>query len=80
MGTITLKFGGRRYDIALEDRYAQIEEECLKNIFHPDQDNDIKILLQAYLKQCHETYRMKEELETLLKKITSGLETDKSSS
>ncbi len=69
MKKISLVIGGRRYTITLEEPYAQKIEKELTGLFDPANDNETKILLQAFLTKQIEYLELEQRLEELLKKI-----------
>lgn len=73
MGKVSLRFGGKKYDISLEEKYNDLEEECLKKVFSIDSENDVKDLLHAYLRVCHEKIELQHQMEELLHKLESKL-------
>ncbi len=67
---ITLTINGSRFDIDLEDGFANYMEDELETVFNVHGNNDIKTLLQAYIKKNHEMYESKQMLERSLKKLS----------
>lgn len=67
---ITLTINGSRFDIDLEDGFAHYMEDELETVFNVHGNNDIKTLLQAYIKKNHEMYESKQMLERSLKKLS----------
>lgn len=67
---ITLTINGSRFDIDLEDGFAYYMEDELETVFNVHGNNDIKTLLQAYIKKNHEMYESKQMLERSLKKLS----------
>ena len=68
---ITLTVNGSRFDIDIEDGFAIYIEQELDDNFNVHGNNDIKTLLQAYIKKNYEVYESKQMLERTLKKVTS---------
>jgi len=66
---IGLHIGGRRFDVDVEDRFANFLEEQMLGDFNMDGNNDIKILLQAYVRKNHDLYLQNQKAEEILKKI-----------
>lgn len=73
MGKISLRFNGKKYDITLEEKYHKLESEYIRDVFSMDGENDLKDLLQAYLKVCNEKIELQDEMIHLLKKLESNL-------
>ena len=67
---ITLTVNGSRFDIDLEEGFAKYIEQELEESFNVHGNNDIKTLLQAYIKKNYELYESKQMLERTLKKIS----------
>jgi len=66
---ITLTVNGSRFDIDLEDGFAAYIEKELDESFNVHGNNDIKTLLQAYIKKNYELYESKQMLQRTLKKL-----------
>jgi len=66
---ITLTVNGSRFDIDLEDGFADYIEKDLGENFNVHGNNDIKSLLQAYVKKNYEIYQAEQMLTSTLKKI-----------
>jgi len=66
---ITLSINGSRFDIDLEDGFATYMERELEEHFNVLGNNDVKILLQAYIKKNYEYFESKEKLEQLANKL-----------
>ena len=65
---IGLNIGGRRFDVDLEDDFAIFLEKNMEKDFNVEGNNEIKILLQAYVRKNHELYTQEKELENLVDK------------
>ena len=69
MKKVTITIEGKKYDISLENKFAEkIEEDILKD-FSPTQSSDTKALLSAYLKKCFEYYTLLENIKDIYEKI-----------
>ncbi len=66
---VTLTINGSRFDIDLEDGFAGYMDNELDKEFNIHGNNDIKSLLQAYIKKNYELYEAKQKLKETLKKI-----------
>jgi len=66
---ITLTINGSRFDIDLEDSFAAYMEKDLEEKFNVNGNNDVKTLLQAYVKKNHEVYEAEQMLYSTLKKM-----------
>jgi hypothetical protein len=66
---ITLTINGSRFDIDLEDGFASYMEKELDDNFNIHGNNDIKTLLQVYVKKNYELYEAGKMLQNTMKKL-----------
>ena len=66
---IGLHIGGRRFDVDVEDRFANFLQKQMLEDFNMEGNNDIKILLQAYVRKNHDLYLQNQKVEEILEKI-----------
>jgi len=66
---ITLTVNGTRFDIDLEDGFAEYVEAEIAENFNVEGNNDIRRLLQAYIKKNHEVYEAEKMLDNTIKKL-----------
>lgn len=66
---ITLTVNGSRFDIDLEEGFADYVEKELEKSFNIHGNNDIKTLLQAYVKKNYELYEAEKALKNMMKKL-----------
>lgn len=66
---ITLTINGSRFDIDLEDSFASYMEKELDENFNMHGNNDIKSLLQIYVKKNYELYEARNMLQNTMKKL-----------
>lgn len=66
---ITLTINGSRFDIDLEDGFASYMERELDENFNIHGNNDIKTLLQVYVKKNYEFYEAGKMLQNTMKKL-----------
>ena len=71
---ISITLSGNRFDIDLEEEFADFLKSALAKDLSTDANNDPKKVLQAYVKKCHELYEIEKKLETLGKQITTNLQ------
>jgi hypothetical protein len=64
-----LHIGGRRFDVDVDDKFALFLEHQMTKDFNMDGNNDLKILLQAYVRKNHELFMQDQEMKELLKKL-----------
>ncbi len=68
---IGLHIGGRRFDVDVEEKFAMFLEMQMQKDFNMEGNNDLKALLQAYIRKNHELYLQNQEIEEILKKMES---------
>lgn len=66
---ISLHVGGRRFDVDVEDGFAIFLEHQMTKDFNIDGNNDLKALLQAYVRKNHELFIQEQKMQEILKKI-----------
>ncbi|WP_345970767.1 MULTISPECIES: hypothetical protein [Sulfurimonas] len=63
---VSLTVNRSRFDIDLDDAFADFLLEQLDKDFKLDANNDLKILLQAYVRKNYELFELESRLETIL--------------
>ena len=66
---IGLHIGGRKFDVDVEEKFANFLQEQMQHDFNMDGNNDVKILLQAYVRKNHELYMQNQKVDEILEKI-----------
>jgi hypothetical protein len=66
---IGLHIGGRRFDVDVEDKFAAFLEDEMAKDFNIDGNNDLKTLLQAYVRKNHELYLQRQKIDKILDKF-----------
>ena len=66
---ISLHIGGRKFDVDVDEKFAPFLEYQMAKDFNVDGNNDLKILLQAYVRKSHELYAQEQEIDKIIKKI-----------
>ena len=64
-----LNIGGRHFDVDVEENFAPFLEQQMKNDFNMEGSNDLKILLQAYVRKNHTLFLQEQKIEEIVKKI-----------
>lgn len=64
-----LNIGGRRFDVDVEDGFAVFLERQMRNDFNVEGNNDLKVLLQAYVRKNHELFLQEKKIEEMTKKL-----------
>lgn len=70
---ITLTISGSKFDIELEEEFAAFLLKQIDEDFNPAGNNDIKVLLQAYVRKNYKLYENMRESEKLLKQLEAAL-------
>ena len=65
---IGLHIGGRRFDVDVDDEFAPFLKHQMAKDFNVEGNNDLKKLLQAYVKKTHELYLQELEIGNIMKK------------
>ncbi|MDD5157276.1 hypothetical protein [Sulfurimonas sp.] len=64
-----LNIGGRRFDVDVEDNFAIFLERQMRKDFNMEGNNDLKILLQAYVRKNHELFLQEQRINEITKKF-----------
>jgi hypothetical protein len=70
---IGLHIGGRRFDVDVEENFATFLSAQMTKDFNIDGNNDLKLLLQAYVRKNHELFLQEKKHQDLLEKIEKEL-------
>ncbi len=68
---ICLHIGGRRFDVDVEEKFALFLEHQMSKDFNIEGNNDLKLLLQAYVRKNHELYMHELKINEIMKKTDS---------
>jgi len=66
---VSLTINAKRYDIDVEDEFAQFLTSMMKEDFHFEGNNDLKVLLQAYVRRCFTSYEQDKQIEALINRL-----------
>ena len=66
---IGLHIGGRRFDVDVEEEFAVFLKRQMSKDFNVDGNNDLKLLLQAYVRKNHELFLHENDMKKILNKI-----------
>lgn len=66
---IGLHIGGRRFDVDVENDFAKYLEHQMSKDFNIEGNNDLKLLLQAYVRKTHDLFVQEKELDEMIKKL-----------
>jgi hypothetical protein len=64
-----LNVGGRRFDVDVEGVFASFLEQQMSKDFNIEGNNDVKILLQAYVRKNHELFLQEQKVKEILNKL-----------
>ena len=64
---IGLHIGGRRFDVDVDDEFAPFLKHQMSKDFNVDGNNDLKKLLQAYVRKNYELYNQEIEIAKIMK-------------
>ncbi|OQY39038.1 MAG: hypothetical protein B6229_04585 [Spirochaetaceae bacterium 4572_7] len=65
---ISLHIGGRKFDVDVDEKFAPFLLQQMTKDFNVEGNNDLKILLKAYVRKSHELYIQEQEIDKILKK------------
>ena len=65
---IGLHIGGRRFDVDVDDEFAPFLKDQMSIDFNIEGNNDLKKLLQAYVRKNYELYAQELEIKNIIKK------------
>jgi len=72
MKKVSLSISGKRYEVNLEEEFADFVLEDMKNAgISTETDNQPALLLKAYLKLAYKNSNYEEEIELLIETLDS---------
>jgi len=69
---VSLTVNRSRFDIDLDDAFADYLLNQLAKDFKLDANNDLKLLLQAYVKRNYDLFEQEKKIKTLLEQMDSA--------
>ena len=66
---VTLTLNAKRYDIDVEEDFARFLIEQMKQDFEFHGNNDLKLLLQAYVRKNFALYQQEKETLALIERL-----------
>jgi len=66
---IGLYIGGRRFDVEVDDEFAKYLEEQMLKDFNIEGNNELKTVMQAYVRKTYELYQQDKDVVKIIKKI-----------
>ncbi len=72
MKKLSATFHGIRFQFSLDDEFADyVHKDLCLNAVEFDRDNELRKLLNAYLKKSDEVFRLEKKLDRILQKLES---------
>lgn len=69
MSKISLHIGGRNFDVEVDNDFAPYIQHNMAKDFNIDGNNDLKALVQAYVRRSYELYMQDKKITEIVKKI-----------
>lgn len=69
---VSLMINRVRYDIDLDDDFADYLLEELKQDFKFDANNDLKVLLHAYVRKQSEVFEQEKKIKKMIESMMTG--------
>lgn len=66
---VSLTINAKRYDIDVEDDFAKFLVNGMKEDFNFEGNNDLKVLLQAYVRKSFALYEQEKQITLLLDRL-----------
>ena len=66
---IGLHIGGRRFDVDVADDFSPYLKNDMAKDFNVDGNNDLKLVLQAYVRKSHELYVLEQKMQNLIAEL-----------
>lgn len=66
---VSLTLNAKRYDIDVEEDFAHFLTGHMENDFEIDGNNDLRVLLQAYIRNSFTLYSQEKEITALVEKL-----------
>ncbi|MEA1920940.1 MAG: hypothetical protein U9N52_13960 [Campylobacterota bacterium] len=69
---ISLTVNAKRYDIDIDEDFAPFLEQEMRSDFNVNDNNDMKLLLQAYVQKIYTLYKDEKKIHTLMEKLSKS--------
>jgi len=66
---IGLYIGGRRFDVDVDDEFAKFLEVQMERDFNIEGNNELKSVMQAYVRKNYELYIQNKDVKSILDKF-----------
>jgi hypothetical protein len=64
---IGLYISGRRFDVDVDDEFASYLTKQMEKDFNTEGNNDVKVLLQAYIRKNYELFTQDKQMDDIIK-------------
>ncbi|QOY51508.1 hypothetical protein [Candidatus Sulfurimonas baltica] len=65
---IGLNIGGRHFDVDVEEEFSLFLKQEMAKDFNINGNNDLKVLLQSYVRKNHELFTQEQKMKEIIKK------------
>jgi len=69
MSKISLHIGGRNFDVDVDEEFAPFIKHHMAKDFNVEGNNDLKVLVQAYVRKSYELYIQDKKINEIVKNI-----------
>ncbi|MDF1883601.1 hypothetical protein JHD49_06590, partial [Sulfurimonas sp. SAG-AH-194-C21] len=66
---IGLYIGSRRFDVDVDDEFAEFLEIQMENDFNIEGNNELKSVMEAYVRKTYELYIQNKDIKSILDKL-----------
>ncbi|WP_345980302.1 hypothetical protein [Sulfurimonas sp. HSL3-2] len=66
---ISITIGGKRFDLNIDDQFAPFLHKQMSVDLNVDGNNEVKKILEAYVRKTYELYTAEHKVEEILKKF-----------
>ncbi|GEM_PF-382667 len=71
---ISLRINSTPFNIDVEEEFARYLQKAMQDDFNIEGNNDIKIMLQAYVRKNYELYENEKRMQQISQKISKSLD------
>jgi hypothetical protein len=66
---ICVTINNRHFDLSLDAEFAEFLQQTMQKDFNIEGNNDIKTILEAYVRKNYELYHNEKKMKEMLKKL-----------
>ena len=66
---ISLTINAKRYDIDIDEKFAPFLLQQMRDDFNMNGNNDLKLLLQAYVRKSYRIFEEEQQIKELLQRL-----------